>query len=400
MSAYPPPAAGPIIKAVRVLTTLTLLACSATACAQSLIDPARNARLAEYFEARPDDKPLHCEATPIRPALNFSFRFQSGYVFRVPLNQFQGSSHRWSILTRVTPANGSAPSVLRVEYRLPRVPKTKSVAEWGGVFWIGEGNYKVDWILFDESGRVCRKQWKLEAKLSPRERGIDPGIPAGHVAEVSFRRWSSQETATVDAPLLDRLTVFLHAAPLFPRLTRLRVQDRLTLLGSLASLLESVPARSVRLVIFNLDQQKELFHDDNFRPDAFERAAQSMSTLQLQLVDYHVLANQRGHVDLLTDLVNQELNSRQSSSAVIFLGPAGRYLDNVSKNAIVEGAPGGPHTRFFYLQYKPYVRARSELPDSIELALRKVHGRKIVVRTPDDFAKSIKQVESQIIAIN
>jgi hypothetical protein len=383
---------------VRFIATATVLASMQAVCGQSLIDRAKNAQLADYFEPHKDDKLLRCEATPIRPSLNFSFRFQSGYLFRVPLNQFEGAGHRWTILTRVRPANESAPSLLGVEYVLPRVPKTRSVVEWGGVFWIGEGSYTIDWLLFDELDRVCRKTWKIEAKLSSGEHGVDPGIAPGKVAEVSFRGWSPQETAKVDAPVLDRLTIFLHAAPLFPRLTRLRVQDRLTLLGSLASLLESVPARAVRLVIFNLDQQKELFRDDNFTPQAFPRAARSMSSLQLEVVDYHVLTNQRGHIDLLKDLMNQELESGKPADAVIFLGPGGRYLDKVPKNAFDEQP--GDRMHFFYLQYKPFMRARAEFPDSIELAVRKVHGRKLVIRTPEDFAKSIKQVETQILARN
>jgi hypothetical protein len=385
-----------IMRMVRLILTVTLLAAARAACGQSVIDPGKNAQLAEYFEPHKEDKLLRCDASPIRPSLNFSFRFQSGYVFRVPLKQFEGGGHRWSILTRVRPADGGAPSLLGVEYALPRVSKTKSVVEWGGVFWVGEGSYVVDWMLFDELNRVCRKEWKIDAKLSSREHGVDPGIAPGKVAEVSFRGWSPQETA--DVPVLNRLTIFLHAAPLFPRLTRLRVQDRLTLLGSLASLLESVPARAVRLVIFNLDQQKELFRDDDFTPEAFPRAARSMSSLQLQVVDYHVLANQRGHVDLLKDLVNQEVGAAQPADAVIFLGPAGRYLDKVPKNAIEEHP--GDRTHFFYLQYKPYMRETAEFPDSIELAVRKVHGRKLVIRTPEDFAKSIKQVEAQILARN
>jgi hypothetical protein len=381
-------------KAVRFFLIVTLA--YSAAIAQDLIDPAKHAAFAGYFDAHKDDRPLRCEVIAIRPALNFSFRFQAGYVFRVPMNQYQGPGHRWNVLTRVTRQGGGAPSILGAEYRLPRVPKTKAVAELGGFFLVGEGSYTVDWMLYDESDRVCRKQWKIEAKLNSDERQVNSGIAPGTVAQVSFRRWSAQETA--DAPVLDRLTIFLHAAPLFPRLTRMRVQDRLTLLSSLASLLESVPARAVRLVIFNLDQQKELFHDDAFTPEAFQHAAQAMSTLQLQLVDYHVLANQRGHLDMLTDLVNQELNAPEPSSAVIFLGPAGRYLDKAPKIAVDEHS--GERTRFFYLQYKPYVRATSESPDSIEMAVRKVHGRKLVIRTPEDFAKSIKQVESQILARN
>jgi len=373
-----------------------LLAPVAPVAAQYLVDPSRAAQVAQNFDASQHDQPLHCEVTPILPRLNFSFRFQAGYIFRVPMNQFSGPGHRWTVLTRVTPANGGDASILTARYRLPSVPKTKSKAEWGGLYWVGEGSYRVEWLLSDETHRVCRKQWKIEARLSSSERGITPGIPPGAVAQISFRRWSSDEHR--DVPTLRRLTVYLHAAPLFPRLTRFRTQDRLTLLGSLASLLESVPARTVRLVIFNLDQQKELFRRDVFTPDDFDQASQSLSGLQLQLVDYSVLKDAKGHIHLLADLMNEQLTAPDPSDAVIFLGPATRYFDKLPQ-ASLEEPPAAP-PRFFYLQYKPYVRARAELADSIELAVKKVHGKKLEIRTPEDFARAIKQLESQLVARN
>jgi hypothetical protein len=381
---------------MRLMCTVALLASSGAMFGQTLVDPSRAARFAEDFEARKEDKPLHCEVTPIQPRLNFSFRFQAGYVFRVPMKQFEGSGHRWSVLTRLTPAGGGEAALLSARYRLPAVPKTKSVAEWGGLFWVGEGSYRVEWVLFDEANRVCHKEWKIEARLSSSERGITPGIAPGRVAQISFRRWSAQDHGQAEVPALERLTVLLHAAPLFPRLTRLRAQDRLTLLGSLASLLESVPARTVRLVIFNLDQQKELFRRDGFTPDDFDDAAQSLSGLQLQLVNYNVLANARGHVHLLADLMNEQLNVTGPSDAVIFLGPATRYFDKLPPASLNEPVNASP--RFFYLQYKPYMRARAEFADSIELAVKKAHGKKVEIRTPEDFARAIKQVESQMVA--
>ena len=198
---------------------------------------------------------------------------------------------------------------------------------------------------------------------------------------------------------LQRLTVLLHAAPLSARTTRFHIRDRLTLLGSLASLLESLPARSVRLIIFNLDKQKVLFHDDAFTPDEFARAAQSMNGLELQLIDYDILKNRHGHIDLLTQLVNRELNAKESSDAVIFLGPATRYFDKVPQESLEEPAGGAP--RFFYFQYKPYYRRprpTAEFPDSIESAVKKVHGRKFVIRTAREFAKAIRQVDVRMTA--
>jgi hypothetical protein len=234
----------------------------------------------------------------------------------------------------------------------------------------------------------------MEAKLSDRERGVIPGMKPGSVAQVSFRRWSPQD-ATADRPRLRRLTVLMHAAPLFARMTRFRAQDRLTLLGSLASLLESVPARSVRLVIFNLDQQRELYRENAFTPEMFPRAAQSMDGLQLQLVQYKVLKNRRGHIDLLAELMNRELTAHEPSDAVIFLGPSTRYLDKFPQERLQEFPRTAPP--FFYFQYKPFTRPAPQFSDSIESTLKAVHGRKFEIHSAGEFAKAIRQVEAQVV---
>ena len=379
---------------------------------QLIVDSTRADQMEKYFERQKTDRVLRCEVNPVRPQLNFGLNFQTGYVFRVPLNQYVGPGHVWAIASRVTPDSGAGPVYLSSAVRIPNLPKTNVVAEWGGAYLVGEGGYTVDWLLIDDSNRFCRKTWHIEAKRGPGERGLNLGMEPNTVRQFSFRRWTAQSDKTPDVRTLGRLTVLLHAAPLFPNSTRLRARDRIMLLGSLASLLESLPARSVRVVVFNLDQQKELLRQDNFTPDVFDSVAQSMNGIELQLVSYRVLTNQRGHVDLLADLVNQELRNRQPAEAVIFLGPGTRYSDKVPESVLEEHSSGPP---FFYLKYKPYLsmpvlanpdilggnpnfrsRRASDFPDSIELALKKLHGKTIGVHTPEEFAKAIKQVEAQI----
>jgi hypothetical protein len=367
---------------------------------QSVLDSSKVALVAKYFERQSGDRPLRCEVNLVRPQLTFSLNFQTGYVFRVPLNQYFGPGHLWGILTRVTPDAGGDPVYLSSAVRLPNIPKSKVKAESGGAYLIGEGGYKVEWLLFDDSNRTCRKNWHVEAKRGPNDRGLGVGMKPNTVAAFSFRRWSSQTGKNADVRTLRRLTVLLHAAPLFPNSNRLRGYDRMLLLGSLASLLESLPARSVRMVVFNLDQQKELLREDNFTPEVFDSVAQSMNGMELQLVSYRVLTNQRGHLNLLADLVNQELRATDPSEAVIFLGPASRYFDKFPQEAIEERSTAGPP--FFYLQYRPFFRpnprrdATAEFPDSIQFALKTVRGKTISIHTPDEFAKAIKQVEAQV----
>jgi hypothetical protein len=223
------------------------------------------------------------------------------------------------------------------------------------------------------------------------------GMAANTVSPLTFRRWSPQNDDG-DVRPIGRLTVLLHAAPLYPRSLRFRTQDRLLLVSSLASLLEALPARSVRVVVFNLDQQKELFRQDDLTPDAFDQVAQSTSNLQLQLVDYRVLQNRHGHVSLLADLINQELGASEPSDEVIFLGPTSRFYDKLPDAALEQPAAATP--QFFYFQYKPYFGREADFPDSVAMAIKKVKGKTMLIHTPDEFARAIREVETQVSSRN
>jgi hypothetical protein len=372
------------------VTVAMVLFTSTAIWGQTRLERSKIPAVERYFGSFENDKPLQCRVEPIPPRLSFSFRLQAGYVVSVPLKQYFGPKHVLAILSRVTPEGGD-PAYFASAVKLPDIPKTKNVMDLAGLYLVGEGRYSVDLVFFDETGRACRKSWRFEAKLGPAERGLKLGMPPQSVSELSFRRWSLGGKSLDDVRPIRRLTVLLHAAPLVTRSIRFRAQDRGLLLSSLASLLETLPARSVRLVVFNLDQQKELFRQEALTPEAFDQAADSMNNLQLQLVDYRVLQNRGGHVSLLTDLVNQELQAQEPSDAVIFLGPTARYFDKVPEFDLSATAP-----RFFYLQYKPYYGRGADFPDSIEFAIKKVRGKAMLIHTPDEFAKAIKQIEAEM----
>jgi len=376
---------------VRLLLAGILL--SSFAPGQRLLDGDKAAEAARFFEPGRNDRPLQCDVRPVQPHLSYGFRLQTGYAVHIPLKQFIGPGRKIAIVSRVVP-DGGDPKYLVGGMRLPNIPKTKDDLDIGGMFLVGEGRYRVDWMLADDHDRVCRKSWSIQGKLDPNERSLNLGLAPGTVNEISLRRWSSRGSRTDDVRPIRRLTVLLHAAPIMPRRTRLTAADRALLLGSLVSLLETIPAGSIRLVVFNLDQQKELFRQDVLAPEAFDEVADSLGKLQLQIVDYHVLQNRLGHLSLLTGLVNQELQEKDASEAVIFLGPATRYSDKVPDIPIDEHSRAVP--RVFYLQFKGYWDRGADFPDSIDFAMKKVKGKTIRFHTPDEFAKAIKQIEVQL----
>ena len=406
---------------VRSLAMAVLLA-AAVASAQSVVgNTGRIAGAIRRLDAQDGGPVLRCQVTPIKPGLNFGFRFQAGYIFRFPLNQFSGPRHGLAVLMRITPEGGGRqPVYLTDRLRLPPVPKTNLDGEATGVYLLGEGRYTVKWMVLDDAGRSWRKEWKIDARLGRGVRNVQVAMPPGTVDDLSLRHSPVAGRPSDDAAPL-RLTVLLNAGPLAPQRTNLRAGDRFMLLGTLSTLLERVPARSVRLVVFNLDQQKILFRQDDFRGDAFDQVAQSISSLQLNLVDYHVLQNHMGHLALLADMLNRELHAEQPSDAVVFLGPQSRFEDKIAEDALEK--PRGTAPRFYYLQLVPFAPFRrgppgspiagpgprlgvpgmpgppgldpglAGMPDSISMAVARLKGKSIPVHTPGDFDKAIQHVE-------
>jgi hypothetical protein len=176
--------------------------------------------------------------------------------------------------------------------------------------------------------------------------------------------------------------------------------DQMMLLSAVASLLERVPGReatpTVRLVAFNLDQQKEIFRREDFALRDMSDLQQAINSLELGKVDYRLLANHQGHLDLLANLVNRELEAGDDSGrvadAVVFLGPRTRYYDKIPSTAFTKNAASAP--RFYYFQFRPVLpMPASVLSDSINFLVSALKGRTFTVRTPADFNKAIDELE-------
>ena len=256
-------------------------------------------------------------------------------------------------------------------------------------------------------------------------------MPPGTVTDVALRV-SSTAGRRPGAAASKRLTVLLDAAPLSAAPFTagiLRSSDQVLLLGTMSALLEHVPASSVRLVVFNLEQQKELFRRDGFAPESLNEVAQTLNQLQLAKVDYQTLLNRTGHIDLLATLINRELRAEPRSDIVVFLGPRERFHDNFPDGVLDKRRGSAP--RFFFLAYQVPVplegiahsgerdvsfggievsdnprderalRRSSDiivttppegLPDTLSKAIGKVKGKTMTIESPRQFAKAIKEI--------
>lgn len=361
--------------------------------AQMLVDPNRQAPFNRLMDGSPnEEKPIPgCSATPLPPRLNFGFRFVTGYLGHVPFKSISGDGHRYAILTRVTPDDPEKKPVLLSQFfRLPKIPhKTNSELEMDGAFLVGEGGYKVEWLMADRDGNTCRKNWHIQAKPTSADRELAGAMPPGAVTPVRYERWNGVPLdRLVTAAPPKRLTVLLHVAPLSTRRLKLHPYDQALLLSSLLTLLERTPFTQVKLVAFNLDQQKEIFRQDNFDGDGWERLIDSILALNLLTVNVSTVNNPIGHRDTLRGLVEDELAAEQTPDAVVFLGPTTRQTEKLK----FEPVSGTRAPAFYYLQFKPPWARGSEFPDIISHAVKRLMGKVYHIYTPHDFSSALQQV--------
>ena len=328
---------------------IALLLWTAPASAQFALDPGQLARVRRNFEPRPGDAPLRCDVTPLAPALNFAFRFQAGYTFHVPESQYPGATRGWSVLTAITPEDTAGEAT----YFLARTPLSSASRvdanfDIGGLYFLGVGRYSVESTLRDDRNRVCRKQLQIVVDPSRAIRTVPFALPPDAVRQ--FTAAVSPDTRHRDSTAPMRLSVLLNAAAFSTQRTVIRPNDRGVLLGAFTALIEHLPAASVRLVVFSLEQQREVFRSESFTPADVDKAADAIRLLQQATVDVQVLQKPLGHVDFLAGLIARERDGPHPADTIVFLGPASRYGNKIPESVLPTPAEGSP--RFFYLRYE------------------------------------------------
>ncbi len=286
-----------------------------------------------------------CQVLPLRPHFIFSLRMQAGYVVRLRPTHPRGQGQKWIVLTRITPQEGNGnPVYLSDIVQFPNGGGRESTVE--GSYWLGEGRYAVKFLIFDSRGDVCRQDWQIDARLSSGVSKFKPILAPGTVGG----SLGTEGLLALGAKPVDRLTILLHAASVLQRQTLLRPLDKMMLLDGIVALMEELPAHSVRLVVFNLEQRRELLRKDGFTLEALPEVARVLDAVQPAAVDYRAVQNPGGTVDLIENLLNQEMHVSDPSEAVIFLGPKSIYKRKPSPKF---GLPPAAKQWFFYLVCDP-----------------------------------------------
>jgi hypothetical protein len=365
-----------------------LLAAAALCRAQVSIDPTRFP-LNGVFDHDPVEHQFGCRIQPARTMLTFAFQFQSGWTVEIPFKNIRREKHRIVILARIVPERiGKPPLYLYASGDIPERPeragKTDLVIDGG--FLLGPGRYTVEVVVMDDVDSFCRNSWTLETRLSKADSEIAPVMQSGDLFALESGVWARFVQAGGERQRSGRITVLLNAAPFSRRSVSVGGQQSGLLLSSLAALLRFTDFATVRLVAYNLDQQKVIYSEDNFSAGSINDLARAMRELNLGTVPIQVLNRPAGHIELLSDLLEKERRRPDPSDTVLFFGPTVPFDQKWKVPAALE-------THLLDFDFRPFWGLRQpEFPDLIE-HLTKAHGGRVFrIHSPREFAKALREL--------
>lgn len=380
-----------------VLLGLAVLACMALAtpgrCQElEVLPPKYRAKANRLIDNSPRKGGLKCSIEREKPYPDFTFHFDTGYYMSCPFWQFGGKdTHVW-IYIQVTP-RGRKPVALStygvfkglpVKLSLMAPGKAKAEFDVTGAFSVGEGHYHVKVLLKDAHGRSCSRGWNI--KVTPREQRKVPEVLAPHQVEtLKVPAWHG----TQDKGGL-RLTVLLSATAISPYAPKLKAWYRTMLLQILSSLLQQTPCRSVRLIAFNLDDQRLIYQANPFEPSGFTKLRHAFNHLNLAVVSVHSLEQRKDWAKWLARLANRQVTADSPPDAVIFLGRTARWTHKVPKRLLAPRETERP--QFFYFENGPW----NLFPDALGHITKSLGGKVFRISTPHDLGRAIHKMLAQV----
>jgi hypothetical protein len=165
------------------------------------------------LEDRRPRQDLPCTAGVIRPSLGFDLKLHAGFDAYVPMRALAelGSSNL-IVVFRITPESGLGEPIYfgqRLEV-LATGYKTSGFEEILGGFDLGEGRYRLDWLLRDGRQHVCSAHWVINARLTGKDRQVQLATGPG-VVQPLRAEFFEQQPKPGNGPL--RVKILVNLAP-------------------------------------------------------------------------------------------------------------------------------------------------------------------------------------------
>jgi len=373
------------------LVVMASLLCVVPLRSQEVLSPEEWAAATHLFDESSHSDPLKCTIDREKTSLDFTFHFDTGFVITCPFQEFGGRKTRVTIYLRVTPVGGT-PVLLKtfgvfrgLSIKPSQVYPGKGKAYFvvRGGFSVGEGRYRVEVLMLDPRGRTRRRAWWIKVPHHS-QKSIPMVLAPNQVSSLRIPTWRGPQPGGL------HLAVLLSAGAFNPRATRLGTGYQMMLLQILSTLLQQTPCSSVRLVAFNLDQERVIYHTDSFEPSGFAELQEAFNGLNLGVVSVDTLKKRNNWAEMLATLTNRQLTAQPPPDAVIILGRSYRWMKKLPREMLMFHYQGMP--RFYYFENGP----ENLFPDSLGFLTKSLGGKIYRISTPHDLGTAIQKMLAQL----
>jgi hypothetical protein len=349
------------------------------------------------LEAGEPRQDLPCAVMNNKPLLGFDLRYHAGFEVSVPMRELAGSENLLTILFRVTPVEPAGdPVFFSQRIRVPLIEEdSKGDAYLQGGFDLGEGKYKVDWLMRDRSERVCASNWELEALLPAKDKQIALAVRAGEVKAVDREQFQDEPPvarSNEEPPL--NVKVLINFAPQNSRSATLQPLDTTALVSILRNIAREPRIGKFSLVAFNLQEQRVLYRQEDAEKIDFPGLGSALESLNLGTVDLQRLGDKNGDTDFLTRLIQQEVGTATASpDAVVFAGPKAMLESSIPAESLKQ--IGDVSYPVFYMNYNLYPQT-TPWSDTISKAVKFLKGQEYTISRPRDLWYAVTEMVSRI----
>lgn len=378
--------------------------CSCLSQGQSLITgsgPGGSVRMFNtdmaVLELQEPRKDLPCVVSPIKPVLGFDLRFHAGYEVTVPLKELSGTENTLTMLFRVIPEHRPEDPVYFIHrVRVPQIEEdAKGDAYLQGAFDLGEGKFRVDWLMRDRAERVCSHYWDSDALLPPKDRQINVVLaPETVVASETeqFKEEPPVERQQGEPPL--NVKVLINFAPQRAHSATLQPLDTSALVSILRTIAREPRIGKFSIVAFNLNEQRVIYRQDSADRIDFPAIGQSIESMKLGTVDLKRLSQKNGETEFLSDLIRKELKDQSAPDALIFAGPKAMLDSNVPRDTLEE--VGSVEYPVFYMNYNLQPQS-NPWRDAISNTVRFFKGYEYTISRPRDLWNAVSEMVTRIV---
>jgi hypothetical protein len=349
------------------------------------------------LEAGENRDDLPCSVISVKPILGFDLKFHSGYEVSVPLRELAGSENLLTTLFRVSAIEPAGPPIYFIHrIKVPPIEEeAKGDAYFQGGFDLGEGKYKIEWLMRDRTERVCSSFWEVESTLPLKDKQVALSLGPGLIRQSEREQFKDEppiQRLTDESPL--NVKVLVNFAPQNSRSATLQPLDTSALTAILRNISREPRIGRFTVVAFNLQEHRVVYRQDNAEKIDFPALGEALDSISPGIVDLKRLGQKHGETEFLTKLIQDEVVASDKSDAVVFAGPKALLEEAVPAESLRQiGDLGYP---VFYMNYNLYPQA---VPwnDAIGKAVKLLKGYEYTISKPRDLWFAVTEMVSRIV---